>query len=380
MDFVSKTLFSLKKFLASASSHSVLGLDIGTSSIKVAQLKREKEWAVLETYGEISLSPYGGVEIGRAVKLTNEKLTEAIKDIIKEANVKAKRAAVSIPLKSSFVTVIQIPDLEEKEISEMIKMEARKYIPVPISEVIIDWWIFPEDDFAAEDSTPEAESDSDGQEKKTRKFIKVLLVAIHKNIISEYKKIISSCGLELSKFEIESFGMIRSILARETSPVAIVDFGASSVKIAIVDFGIMKSAYTISQGSQDITLALSKSLGVDFKKAEEIKREVGLSKMPEHREIVGVMTPLLDYVFSEIKSVITDYQRKNKQVVTRAILTGGGAMMKGIADLAIKNLNMETSLAEPFSKTEYPAFLEGALKEAGLSFSVAAGLALGDLQ
>lgn len=367
MDFIAKALFSLKKILASSSSQSVLGLDIGVSAIKVVQLRKEKERAILETYGEIALGPYGNMSVGQAVNLSDEKTIEALRDVLKEANIKAKKVAVSIPLKSSLTTVINIPILPDKNTSEIIQLEARRYIPVPISEIIMDWWIFPEEEAIEE-------------EKDGRKFVKVLLVAIHKDTINMYKKIISGSGLDLENFEIESFSMIRSTVGRETSPVAVIDFGSSATNVAIVDLGVMRSSYSINKGSQDLTLALESSLGVDFKRAEEMKREVGLSDLPEHKEIVSIMEPILEYIFSEIRSVIMDYQRKYKQSVSRVFITGGGALLKGLVDFSVKRLAVEVTLADPFIKTEYPAFLEGALKKTGLSFSIAIGLALRELQ
>ncbi|MBU3925640.1 type IV pilus assembly protein PilM [Patescibacteria group bacterium] len=356
--------------LSSGSRQSVLGLDIGSSAVKVVQLRKEKERAILETYGEIALGPYGNVHIGQSVSLSNDKIVEALKDLLREANVKAKRTAVSIPLKSSFITVINIPVLPDKNISEMIQLEARRYIPVPISEVIIDWWIFPEEEIVEEEK-----EDKDG-----RKFMKVLLVAIHKDTISTYKKIVSELGLELENFEIESFSMIRSSVGRDASPVAVVDFGASATNVAIVDLGTMRSSYSVNKGSQDLTLALSSSLGVDFKRAEEMKREIGLSDLPEHKEIVSIMEPILEYVFTEIKSVIMDYQKKNKQSVNHVFITGGGALLKGLIDFSVKHLAVEVTMTDPFLKTEYPAFLGGVLRKTGLSFSVAIGLALRELQ
>jgi len=375
MDLVSKALSSLKQALAFARTGSVLGLDIGTSTVKVVQLRKEKEWAVLETYGEMALAPYMKMEVGRAVKLPKEKLAEAIKDLLKEANVKARRAAISIPLKSSFVTVIKVPMLPDKELSEVIKLEARKYIPVPISEVVIDWWIFPEEESQIEESG----SDSNDEKKDERIFVKVLLVAIHKDTITERKEVASSAGLQISSLELESFSMIRSSLSRESAPIAIIDLGASTSKVAIVDIGIMRASYAVNKGSQDLTLAMSNSLGIDFKRAEEMKREIGISDLPEHKEISDIMETILEHIFSEIRTVIKNYQMKNKQAVARAILTGGGSMLKGIDALAVKNLNMEVSVSEPFLKTEFPMFLEETLKQGGLSFSIAVGLALREL-
>src|SRR6185437_14973534 len=119
---------------------SVLGVDIGTSSIKVVQLRREKGRVILETYGAIALGPYAGVEIGRATSLPAEKITEALKDVIREANVTTTDAAISIPYSSSLVSIIKLPKEVEKELATVMPIEARKYIPVTINEVKLDWF------------------------------------------------------------------------------------------------------------------------------------------------------------------------------------------------------------------------------------------------
>jgi len=371
MDF---SLKGIKDLVFPENTQNVLGIDIGSSGIKVVQLRKEKERAVLETYGEIAVGPYNNLAVGQAVKLSEEKAIEVIKDVLKEANVKAKKAVVSIPLKSSFVTVINMPVVDGKDISEMIELEARRYIPISISEVEMDWWVFPETvDRGLGGGNQEESSDK-------RKFVKVLLVAIHKDIISKYKDIISKIGLELLSFEVESFSMIRSSIGRETSPVVVIDLGASSVKMAIVDFGMMIAAHSVGKGSQDLTSAISHSLGIDFSRAEEMKREIGLSDLPEHKEIKSIMDPVLAYIFSEVGSVVKDYQKKYNRTVSKVILTGGGSLLKGVSESAKQRLGLEVELADPFSKTGYPAFLSPSLKKSGPVFSASLGLALRGLQ
>src|SRR3989344_3866484 len=105
-NFLEKVLAGdVSSFLKSGGG-SVLGIDIGSSSIKVVQLRRHRGAAVLETYGELSLGPYAGVEIGRATSLPAEKLAEALTDVLKEANVTAKSCALSIPLSASLISLI----------------------------------------------------------------------------------------------------------------------------------------------------------------------------------------------------------------------------------------------------------------------------------
>src|SRR5579872_5423334 len=112
-------------------THSVLGIDIGSSSIKLVQLRRERGRAILETYGAIALGPYAGVEIGRATQLPASKVAEALKDVIKEANVTSADAGFAIPYASSLVSVVKLPSAAEGKLDQTMPLEARKYIPVP---------------------------------------------------------------------------------------------------------------------------------------------------------------------------------------------------------------------------------------------------------
>ncbi len=367
MDFNIKSL--LGGILFGKGDKSVLGIDIGTSSIKIVQLKKEKERAVLETYGEIATGPYVNLKVGQAAKLSEEVVIDAMKDLLKEANIAARNAIVAIPLRSSFVTTINLPFVPDKDTAEAVQIEARRYIPLPISEVAIDWWLMPE--------SVEKEGGDEG--RAIKESSQVLLAAIHKDVINTYKNIISKSGLKAMAYEIESFGMVRSIIGRENSPVAIMDFGASTTKLAIVDHGLIKMSHSISHGSQDLTLALSHSLTIDFERAEEMKRTVGLSELPEYKETISVIEPILDYIFAETGNIIKAFQKKHSRSIGKVILTGGGSLLNGLVGFAVKKLAIETELADPFSKVEHPVFLSKTLKGVGAEFSVALGLAIREL-
>lgn len=165
---------------------SVLGIDIGSASIKVVQIRRRKGQAVLETYGELALGPYGGIEIGRAVKLKPEQIVDALNDVLKEANTSTTNCAVAIPMKSSMVSVMKIPTLDESQLPKMIPIEARKYIPVPISEVALDWFIIPK--IANED-------DENKMAENKTEFFEALVVAIHNNVLNDFNSIVTNAKL-----------------------------------------------------------------------------------------------------------------------------------------------------------------------------------------
>lgn len=358
---------------------SVIGVDIGSSSVKIVQLRKKKGRAVLETYGELALGPYAGLAVGQATVLPADKLAEAIKDVIKEANVTSVSAGVSIPFKSSLVSLIELPKVEPKQLQEMIPLEARKYIPVPVSEVTMDWWIIPTaeaNDLDFIESVDEENNQIKAQEQK----VQVLVVSIHNDILSTYTSIVKGAQLNTTFFEIEMFSSTRALLAGETVPVMIFDMGASSTKVYILEKGIVKYSHIINKGSQDITLSVSKGLGVTFDRAEHIKRNLGSSTPAEEKNVYEIISLTMDYIFSEANSVVLNYQRRFNKAIGKVILTGGGSAMKGVLELAKANFQTEVEMGDPFSKVETPAFLEDVLKVTGLEFSTALGLALRKLQ
>src|SRR3989344_5357772 len=194
----------LKEFFSAFQKENrFLGLYIGASSIKLVQVRKEKEMAVLETYGELSLATYGGGDVGRAVMVVEGRLKIALSDLIKEAKVTAKGATVSVPLKNSFFTTMRLPQLSDQELKESIQYEARKYIPVPISEVVVDWWVL---------SPTGRETAETSIGTGTRSFMEVFLAAIPKDIVENRKNLLSQAGLEALSFEIESFSFARASL------------------------------------------------------------------------------------------------------------------------------------------------------------------------
>ena len=358
--------FNLSTFFQKESS-SVLGVDIGTSSIKVVQLKREHGRVLLETYGAIALGPYAGVEIGRATSLPAEKIAEALKDVIREANVTVQNASLSIPYASSLISILKLPASVEKQLAQVVPIEARKYIPVPINEVMLDWFVV----------------GADSKTEPTGK-IEVLLVAIHNDTIAKFRDIASDAGLTVAFFEIEVFSAVRAALEHGIAPVAVVDMGAATTKFYVVERGLIRESHIISHGSQDLTLSASRALGVSVTQAEEWKRKFGLgatdNTIPAEAKLAESFTLSLSPLLSELSRTIAAYESRLNQSISQLVLTGGGAGLKGMLEYAQGKIPTEVFLADPFSKSQAPAFLEKILKEAGPEFSVAVGLALRRLQ
>ena len=369
--------FDIQQLVTSAKSlfkknESVIGLDIGSSVIKVIQTRKEQGRAVLETYGELALGPFGGLDVGRATNLSADKIVEAIKDLFREANITATTGSVSLPLSSALLTLIELPMVDDEKLAKMIPVEARKYIPVPITEVSLDWLIIPK----SGGEEPKVEGEAPKQEK-----IQVMIVAIQNNVLKKYEEIITKIGLKDVSFEIEIYSSIRATIGRDMSPMMFIDMGAGITKIAIVEQGIIKNVHIISRGSQEATVALSRVLNISVAKAEKMKREIGLlGRDEEERNISSIIEAATSYVFTEANRVLLGYQNKNNITINKVVLTGGGVLLKGLPEYSKKWLETEVVFGDSFSKIETPAFLQGVLTDAGPEFSVAIGLSLKRLQ
>ena len=363
--------FSFKKISSVFQKESgFLGIDIGSSSIKVVQLKKEKERAILQTYGELSMSGYAdNGEIGKAFTVVDTKLTDALKDVLREAQVTVKRAAVSIPLKNSFLTTMDMPRLSDQELKEAIPYEARKYVPIPLSEAMIDWWVMPP-------MSTDSAASSIGSPK--RDFVSVFLAAVPKEVVEKYESILKKVGLEVSGFEIEVFSFARSAIKRDLGSVLLIDLGASAMRLIIADGGSVRATHNVERGSQELSIALAQSLGINFDRAELLKRESGILHRPETEGVASVLEPLVGFFASEGERFLLDWKRKGGRPISRVVLGGGGALLKGIVDVMIKKYGVEAEIADPFSKVVYPAFLEPSLMDIGATFTNAIGLALRD--
>jgi type IV pilus assembly protein PilM len=314
------------------------------------------------------------------VKLEPEKVAEALKDLMKEANVTAKTAGISVPFSSSLISVIDLPKVDAESLKRIVPIEARKYIPVPISEVSLDWFVIPQEeaqDSAFDQLQEKKPSAVHGQE--------VLLVAIQNSTLRNYQAIMESVGLATSFYEIEIFSAVRSALGHGLAPIMVVDLGASTTKMYVVERGVVRMTHLLTLGGQQITETLGRTMSWDFEKAERVKRERGFIEgsvfsAEENARIKEALLSTLSRVFSEVNRVLLSYGQRYNKNVSHVVLTGGGASLPGLAEVAKASLSAEISIADPFSHTEAPAFLGNVLREIGPAFSVPVGLSLRKLK
>ncbi len=359
--------------LGSGKSSSYVGIDIGSAYIKIAQLKKDKGRILLETYGEVALGPYQKEdgEAGELTNLENEKLVEALRNLIEEANVTAKSSIISVSSSTSLIFILRLPKISQREISGVIQSEARKYIPVPLTEVSLDWWLIPEQE--------SYEDENFGSSKKGE--VDVLVAAVRNEVVNRYNDVAQELGkFSSTRFEIETFSAVRGSFKHELSPVMLLDCGAAGTRMSIIEHGVVRKFRAVNRGSSYLTSSLSKSLEIDFAEAEKLKREVGLQPNHPKTEAYNIINTGVNYIFSEIQNVIFDFEKEYKKPISKIILTGGGARLPQFKEVLETKYNITTVFADPFSKALSPDFLDGVLQSAGPEFAVAIGLALQGLE
>jgi type IV pilus assembly protein PilM len=342
-------------------SGGVLGIDIGSSAIKVVELQERKGVITLATYGELQLGPYVGKPIGESVVLNPKQEQEAFVDVVRESAVKARSAVFAMPLSSSFVTNVTIEADEDADLGAMVRVEARKVIPASLSEVTLDW--------------AEVELSKKEQSNNQTGHRNVLIAAIQNSALERFKILMQFAGIQQPPTEIECFSTIRSLYNSAESDVAVIDIGAVSSKLYIARKGLLMRMYRIRAGGMIATKRISEVLEVPFEKAEELKYAAD-KQSGDFADIKRAHHSSYDRAFREFNQVLREYEQKTGISFPVVHLSGGGALFPGIDAHLKEALDREVELANPFSKVAFPAFMEDTMHEIGPSFTVALGAAL----
>lgn len=343
----------------------ILGIDIGTTAIKAVELAREGGVIKLATYG--ILENYGHLErINDAIqtsslKILDEVTAEMLKKLLSEMKPSTRNCAMSIPIFSAFVALMDLPQLSQKELAQAIPFEARQYVPIPINEVSLDWQIL--------GPTP-------GQEGQK---VQVLLVAVPQDTIVKYQRIAELAGLSLKILEIETIAAARALVGPDPSTLLLVDIGSRATVISVVDEGYVRITRSIDTAGGDLTQVIANGLNVSPIRAEMLKKSRGLLAGTGEENLAALMTPLLDVIISEIQKLGALYTERTKREVKKVILTGGSSNIPGLADYFGKELQKEVAIGNTFSQLQYPPALSPILNTISSTFAVAVGLALRDL-
>ena len=345
---------------------SSVGIDIGTSEIKVVQLSSFAGKIKLENYAQISsksLYQKSFKTLGKdTIFLSTDLIIKAIRAIFEEANIKTESACFSIPDFVSFFTTFELPSLTKEEIPFAVESEARKLIPLPISEVVWDWQLL-------------GKRSVGGKEK-----LKILLVSVPKETVNQYTSVAKSLGIKFT-LEAEIFALIRA-LSEKGKTVAIIDIGARSTSCTITEDKVFKLSRSFDFSEEGLSQVISKSLGIERDLAESLKKKYGLlpTQHFQARAIREILIPPINSFLLEIEQTFSRFKSLEKKEVEKIILTGGEATLPGLLQYFQNYFKKEVEIANPFKNLEFPPILAQVLKEKGPVFSIAVGLALRGLE
>lgn len=343
-----------------------IGVDFGLGGIKLVNLSRDKK-PRLVTYGFTDRSPK---ELDVDWLADPAGTGVLVRKICDKAKVNSMGAVTALPIASVFSSVISLPISAAKELEAAVRWEAKKLIPLPLEEVVLDW----------KRLAPLPVTVKEGEKPKEQKTIEVLLTGAPQDLVQKYVEIFKKAGLSLLSLETESFAFIRSLVGNDPSPVAIVDIGAKKSNIVLVDRGIPFIARSVEVGGKNFTDSVARVLNVPVEQAEEIKRNIADSEAMNTLPalIKDNLTPLLN----EIKYSLNVYRTRNEMTrpIEKIILTGGSALLPKLSDYFNEFFNLRTFLGDPWARLSYPADLTPLLQAIGARFSVAIGLGLREVE
>ncbi|MFW0862608.1 MAG: pilus assembly protein PilM [Candidatus Komeilibacteria bacterium] len=371
--------------------NSYLGVDIGTASIKLVQLTNDGKKTILDTFGYVDVA---NDIIHENTPESKQRLIDVLKKLMEKAGTSTTQAIAALPTFAVFTLLINLPKLPDKEMPEAIKWEAKKYIPLPLEDMILDWKLVDREDtvkektgsglFKKKEEVKEgAELGDEGGSSKIisqqKDYTKVLVTAAPKALVNKYLEVFKGAGLNLLSLETEAFAMSRALLGKDKELTMIVDIGSITTDISIVDNGLPVLNRSIDVGGLTVTKAIAASLNISEDRAEQFKRDFGLVLGETKKGIPKTIEASLGPIINEVRYVFDMYRGQSSQGVSKILLSGGSAFLPNLPDYFLSLFNVPVYIGNPWDKLEYSPDLKPMLDKIGNRMAVAVGLAMRDM-
>jgi type IV pilus assembly protein PilM len=347
-----------------------VGLDIGTSAVRAAEVTGRKEPVLLTRFAQLAL-PAGAVVDGEIAD--QEAVSSKIRELWHRGGFRLKRVAIGVANQKVVVRQIDLPLMEEAELRSALQFQAQEYIPIPIEDAILDFQVLEE--FASEDG---------------QRMMRVLLVAAQRDMINSFVSTVQSAGLEPVLIDLTPFAALRPLidpvppLLGEREGEAVIDVGSGVTTVVVHERGAPRFVRTLPVGGSEITDALVASLGIPGEDAEGVKARVGLAPEGSQSPVEGagkVIEERAGAFMDEIRGSIEYFQAQPGAVhVARAIVTGGGARLPNLIQRLAAVLHVPVEEAQPLARVKLGklGLAPEQLVQMSAVASVAVGLALGD--
>lgn len=335
-----------------------VGIDFGTHSVKAVELaKISSDNPVLVNLGS-QLTPKG--VINSEDESDQKKLAEALKKLYSSSGIKNKSVVMGLPEFAVFTRFLEFPGVKKEELRDAVYFEAKQYIPMPLNEVQLSYVPI---GFNTEKNAP-----------------RVLVVAAPRKTIDIYINIALKAGVNLIAIETESVAMGRAMYKSSGKKnLVILDFGANSTDMSILTEGYLVFSQSIAIGSDSLTQAIINKFNFQYQRAEEFKRNYGVTEGVLEGKIYDVLSPILESIMVEVRRGVEFYKNKTMSISpSDYLLSGDGALLPGLAEYVSKSLSVKATLANPWRNISVDNKFSDIVAKSGASYSAAIGLALKD--
>jgi type IV pilus assembly protein PilM len=331
------------------------GLDIGTSSIRVVQLRGSGPIKTLDRYGS---APVAGNLAVSDSKPDQQKLAQAIVQLVKQAGITTKNVAVGIPSNRVFTTVVDMEKLSQAELAKTIRYQADSFIPTPLAESKIDWALL-------------------GDSPKDPTKSEVLLSSVSNAYIESKLDILEEVGFNVIAFEPDTFAVIRSIIAPDgNAPQMVLDVGSRSSDLVIVVNGAPRLTRSIPIGTDAVIRAAIAGLGVDATQATQFVYKFGISKDKLEGRVHNAIISVIDNLVAEIEKSIKFFQDRYPNLkMDRIIVTGGASTLPEFPLYVANKFGINVEIGNAWRNVSFPASRQNELLSISNHFAVACGLA-----
>jgi type IV pilus assembly protein PilM len=344
-----------------ARSKLAVGLDIGSASVKLVQLKEKKGGYQLLAFGAAPLPPEAIVD---GALMNSAAIVQAIQEVVAQQKVKAKEVAIGVRGHSVIIKKISMPRMSQEELDDSIQWEAEQYIPFDVKDVNIDTQIL----------TPEG--DAAGQ-------MDVLLVAAKKDMINDYTSVCAEAGLTATVVDVDAFAVQNAFEANydgANDTVVIVNVGAAVSNINVISRGVTTFTRDITMGGNAFTEEIQKQLNISYDEAEALKvGGQGETDAVVPQEVERVIQAVADQMGGEIQRSLDFYASTAADgKITKAYLSGGTARIPALFKVVEARAGVPVEILNPFRNVEVDdkRFDPAAIVAAAPSAAVGVGLAL----
>lgn len=343
-----------------------LGVDIGTTGVKMVELRKENNLPVLVNYAISHDS--GSLLQSNGLEMLDNLTNQILKRILKEAGFGTKRAVLGLPGFLSLISFLELPEMPKTEIDRAVRFEAAKFIPTPIDEVSLGWEII--------GSFQEKPLEGGNDAKKGQK-LQIVVVTVPKSAIARYGKIAKDVNLNSIAMEVENFAVARCLIGNDKGTFMIVNIGAKVTDFTIVSDGVLRVTRSIDVGGAEISRSLASGMGIDLQRADKLKKSSQINLIGKKNEISGLVSPVVGMIVDELKRLREVFHKRNPlKKIEKLILTGGTSKMTTLIDYFSQELGIECQEGNPLARVAVDRKYETVVKEVAPELSVAIGLAL----